>query len=132
MLSTQREAGARWILAMAVAGLVALAATGTDASAQETCYRVVDLGTLGFTPIITDDIFGLNNANQAVFTAVVGGTKHAMIYLPTTAYGLAAGVHDLHDLAGPALGDESVVHDLNDAGIAVGWGKIGGERHAFV
>ncbi|MCH8316444.1 MAG: hypothetical protein IIA64_10760 [Planctomycetes bacterium] len=104
----------------------------SSAAAQETCYRIVDLGELGFTPGI-DDISGINNANQAVFTAVVGGKKHAMLYLPAAAYDLAAGVHDLHDLAGAAIpGDESAVHDLNDAGIAVGWGEIGGERHAFV
>ncbi|MEE9129261.1 MAG: hypothetical protein V3T84_04535, partial [Phycisphaerales bacterium] len=119
------------------ASLIALAgclswAVVWPAAAQDTCYRVVDLGTLGFTPNI-DHIFGINNANQAVFTAEVGGKKHAMLYLPVDAFGLTAGVHDLHELAGAAIpGDESVAHDINAAGIAVGWGKIGGERHAFV
>lgn len=112
--------------AIAGSGLVALSAMGED------CYRVVDLGELGFVPTI-DHIFGINNANQAVFTADVAGKKRAMLYLPVAAFDLAAGVHDLHTLAGAAIpGDESVVHDLNDAGIAVGWAKIGADRHAFV
>ncbi len=116
---------------LAVAGCLS-GAVVWPAAAQETCYRIVDLGALGFTPGI-DDISGINNANQAVFTAMVGGNKHAMLYLPADAFGLTAGVHDLHMLAGAAIpGDESAVHDLNDAGIAVGWGEIGGERHAFV
>ncbi len=60
-----------------------------------------------------------------------------MLYLPVAAFGLTAGVHDLHTLAEPALGDESTVHDLNDAGIAVGWADIEVspntlEKHAFV
>ena len=63
---------------------------------------------------------------------MVGGKKHAMLYLPADAFGLAAGVHDLHTLAGPDIGDESAAHDINDAGIAVGWGENGGEKHAFV
>ncbi len=104
----------------------------TPAAAQDDCYRVVDLGILGFVPTI-DHIFGINNANQAVFTANVAGKKHAMLYLPVAAFDLAAGVHDLHDLAGPGMpGDESVAHDINAAGIVVGWGKIAGQKHAFV
>ena len=100
------------------------------------CYRVVDLGEIGFTAG-ADDTFGINNANQAVFTAVVGGKKHAMLYLPVGAYDLAAGVHDLHTLAGAAIDDESAAHDINADGIVVGWAGIEVspstfEQHAFV
>ncbi len=120
---------------LALAGCLSWAVVWS-AAAQETCYRIVDLGTLGFTPDIVD-IFGINNANQAVFTAMVGGKKHAMLYLPADAFGLAAGVHDLHDLAEPEIGDESVAHDINSAGIVVGWAGIEVEpgtfeQHAFV
>ncbi len=91
-----------------------------SATAQDTCYRIVDLGALGFTPVITEGIFGINNANQAVFTAVVNGKKHAMLYLPADAFDLTAGVHDLHTLANLDAGVESAAHDINDAGIVVG------------
>ncbi len=115
-----------------VAVAAATLAVSNPAAAQEDCYRIIDLGPLGFTPFM-DDISGINNANQAVFTAVAGGKKHAMLYLPVGAYDLAAGVHDLHVLAGPDIGgDESAAHDINDAGIVVGWGEIEGEKHAFV
>ena len=110
---------------MAGIGLLTVSAMGED------CYHIVDLGALGFTPG-AEDIFGINNANQAVFTTVVAGKKHAMLYLPVGAYGLVAGVHDLNDLAGPDIGDESAAHDINEAGIVVGWGEIQGEQHAFV
>lgn len=116
---------------MSVAAGGALVAV-SPAPAQDTCYRVVDLGILGFVPTI-DHIFAINNANQAVFTANVAGKKHAMLYLPVAAYDLAAGVHDLHTLAGAEItGDQSVAHDINSAGIVVGWAKIGSDRRAFV
>lgn len=112
--------------AMAGIGLLTVSAMGED------CYHIVDLGALGFTPG-ENDIFGINNANQAVFTTVVAGKKHAMLYLPAAAYNLTAGVHDLHALAGPDItGDESAAHDINEAGIVVGWAEIGSEQHAFV
>ena len=111
---------------MAGIGLLTVSAMGED------CYHIVDLGALGFTPG-AEDIFGINNANQAVFTAEVDGKKHAMLYLPVGAYTLAAGVHDLHVLAGAVItGDESAAHDINEAGIVVGWAEIGSEQHAFV
>lgn len=102
-----------------------------SAAAQDTCYRVVDLGALGFTPLI-DDFLGINNANQAVFTAVIGGQKHAMLYLPADDYDLTAGVHDLHALAGFDAAEGSGVHDINDAGLAVGWATFDDEQHAVV
>ena len=117
----------------AIAGIGLLT---VSAMAQEDCYRIIDLGELGFTPS-ENDIFGINNANQAVFTAVVAGEKHAMLYLPVDAFGLAAGVHDLHDLAGSVVGDASAAHDINSAGIVVGWAGIEVspntfQQHAFV
>ena len=103
----------------------------TVSAMAEDCYHIVDLGVLGFTPGI-EDVFGINNANQAVFTAMVGGKKHAMLYLPAPAYNLTAGVHDLHTLAGPAIGDASAAHDINSAGIVVGSTTVGLFKHAFV
>jgi uncharacterized membrane protein len=117
---------------VAVAAAAATLAVSNPASAQEDCYHIIDLGEIGFTPGI-EDISGINNANQAVFTAMVSGKKHAMLYLPVGAYDLAAGVHDLHVLAGAAItGDESAAHDINEAGIVVGWAEIQGEQRAFV
>ncbi len=105
-----------------------------SAAAQEACYEITDLGALGFTPGSVN-VFGVNNAGEAVFTAVVDGKRHAMLYLPLPAYNLAAGCHDLHLLAGNPLAQaqSSLAHDLNDAGVVVGRVKtVSGQLLAFV
>jgi len=46
---------------------------------------------------------------------------HAFLWLPKADYGLAAGMHDLTDLAGlTAVGKNGVAFDINDDGIVVG------------
>jgi hypothetical protein len=102
------------------------------AAAQGRCYEVIDLGPIGFLPGGAGALFGINNNDQGVFTAEVNGKKHAILYLPTDAFDLTAGCIDLHDLANLGPTTESVAHDISDAGIAVGWAEIAGERHAFV
>ena len=119
---------------VAIAAAAAPLAVSNPALAQDRCYRVIDLGPIGFLPDGAGALFGINNNDQGVFTAEVNQKKHAMLYLPTDAFGLTAGCVDLH-----LLGDldnqgysQSVVHDISEAGIAVGWAQIAGERHAFV
>lgn len=119
------------LVAIAAAAPLALS---SPASALDRCYRVIDLGSIGFHPDGAGALFGLNNNDQGVFTAEVNNKQHAMLYLPTDAFGVTAGCVDLH-----LLGDldnqgysQSVVHDISEAGIAVGWAEIAGERHAFV
>ena len=82
-------------MSVAAGGALAL----SSPVAAEDCYRIIDLGPLGFLPIGHNDLFGINNNGQGVFTAEVNQKKHAMLYLPTAAFNLAAGCHDLHDLA---------------------------------
>ena len=102
------------------------------------CYRVVDIKALGFIPFPGFEIFGINNLGQAVFTVEVdvngSDKKHAFLYLPAAAYGLAAGSHDLHELAGAKLDQDGVsrVHDLNDAGVVIGQARVGAYSLAFV
>ena len=119
---------------VAIATAAAPLAVSSPAAAQDRCYRVINLGPIHFGPFGDEALFGINNNDQGVFTAEVNGKKHAMLYLPTATFNLAAGCHDLH-----LLGDldnqgysESVVHDLNDAGIAVGSATINGLTHAFI
>ncbi len=91
---------------------------GVSVASAQTCYRLTDIRALGFLPGI-DDILGINSAGEAAFTAVVNAEKHAFVWLPQPNYGLAAGPHDLHLLAGLG-GGESAAHDINDAGFVAG------------
>ena len=126
------------VLCVSIAAGAALVALSQAPAHAQNCFKITDLGKIrgGIAP---PGPFGINNHNEAVFTvdvALVGLTKnHAFVYLPVAAYGLAAGCHDLHALAGLDTRDpdsQSVVHDLNDAGIAVGSATIDHVTHAFV
>ena len=77
---------------LAGAALILLAAN--VATAQQTCYRVTDLGALNFAPGL-DDIFGINNLGEVAFTVDVDpgvpADKHAFLWLPQPNYGFATG-----------------------------------------
>ena len=70
-------------LAGAAFGLIAV-----NTATAQTCYRVTDLRALGFLPGI-HDIFGINSAGEAAFTAEVNGVRHAFVWLPNPNYGRA-------------------------------------------
>lgn len=118
-----------WASALATACCLSFAFVWS-AAAGDTCYKITDLGALGFTPG-SDTVFGINNNDEAVFTALVGGKKHAMLYLPAAAYHLTAGCHDLHSLAGLHADAESAAYEINNAGMAVGWADIEVEPDTF-
>lgn len=86
-------------------------------------YRIVDLGEIGFVPlvVIAQGSFAINNHGEVAYardTAISAGSEiRAWIWLPEDAYTLDAGRHDLADLAEQG---ESAAWDINDAGIVVG------------
>ena len=78
--------------------------------------------------------FAINNSQQVVFNVETKtpSQKRAYLFLQTAASGLVPGCHDLHALAGFDPAQNSGVHDINDAGLAVGWATFLGEQHAVV
>jgi hypothetical protein len=93
-------------------------------------YKMIDLGPTNelFIPTYEDNTFGINVHGEVAFTRVVdvdpgGGVTlkaHAHLFLPQAAYGLAAGIHDLHDLSGLSGSDISFGNDISDDGYVVG------------
>lgn len=118
---------------VAIAAGAAPLAVCSPAAAQDRCYRLIDLGPIGFGPGGAEALFGINNNNQGVFTAEVNGKKHAMLYLPAPAYGFTEpGCYDLHALAGLPADQTSVAHDINENGIVAGYRTVDGFRRAFI
>ena len=118
---------------VAIAAGAAPLAVCSPAAAQDRCYRVIDLGPIGFGPGGANALFGLNNNDQGVFTAEVNGKKHAMLYLPAPAYGFTEpGCYDLHELANIPADQTSVAHDINESGIVAGYRLVDGNRRAFI
>ncbi|MCH8824837.1 MAG: hypothetical protein IH984_15175 [Planctomycetes bacterium] len=111
-------------------GVVALSAS--VASAQDRCFRMIDLGEIGEVAE-TSGPFGINNTGLAVFTKMVNGQRHAFVNVNSSSLNIiGAGNFDLHDLSGLEAGGESVAHDVNDSDIAVGWATFNGDKHAVV
>ncbi len=136
----------RYAIRLSAVGALGLFAATAPAA---TTYRVLDLTPLGFEP--TDwgtgfeDILAVNAMGAVVGSFMVdtdpgsGVTlkRHAFLWLPAPAYGLCEGLHDLHAEANGGLGlpeDESVAHDINDAGFVCGQagGTIAGVGQAVV
>ncbi len=66
--------------------------------------------------ITSDDLLGINNNNEVAGTMIVGGDRHAFVWLPAPNHGLSAGLIDLHD----AGDDTSRAHAISDNGYVVG------------
>lgn len=86
------------------------------------CYAITDLGTLGGTgsiPFGAGSIaYSINDAGQVVGeAATAGGDTHAFLWLPAPAYGLPAGMNDLH---WPLDAETSFARDINNHGYVVG------------
>jgi hypothetical protein len=85
---------------------------------------VADIGSDNGTgvPEIGDNSPGINNLGQAcgIYNSATLGTLRAFVWLPRAQYGLAAGLHDLNDLADLTGFTFSMAMDLNDNAYVVG------------
>jgi hypothetical protein len=99
-----------------------------------------DIAIIGFQPDADGQgRFGINERGEIVFTKLVDSTYHAMLYLPQSAYGMNAGVHDLAEeivdaSQDPILTGHSYARDIGDEGFVVGQfeGTEPGEGKAFI
>lgn len=115
--------------ATAVCTVSAIVLTAAPAGGATT-YRALNLTPLGFQPADQgfgfEDILAINEGGAVVGSFVVNENRHAFLWLPAPAFGLCEGLHDLHLEALNADGthglseDESVAHDINEAGFVVG------------
>ncbi len=81
-----------------------------------------DLGTLGGD---VSRAYGINSADEVCGWAELAGPDHdvhAFVWLPTSAYGLPAGINDLGTLTGYKRAE---AYDVNDSGQTVGQASTG-------
>jgi len=85
-------------------------------------WQVVEVADLSFTPSVDEnsstDLFRINNDGWIAFPNVVNGERHAMLWIPFSLDGFAAGVYDLTALSGSS--SPGIARDLNDARQIVG------------
>jgi hypothetical protein len=94
---------------------------------------VIDLGDIGFEIDDPGDegSFGINDWGEVAFALLDGGSIKSAIWLPASAYGLAAGTH-LPSV--PAPGHPSMLRECNETGVFVGQagGLLDGEGRGLV
>lgn len=124
MVSTREKV----IVALTLCGACLFATE--DAFGQVPRFRLTDLGlpTNGVVP----KAHAINDHGQVVGEVTYdhagqNEAEHAFLWLPEADYGLAAGMHDLTDLAGlTAAGQDGAAFDINDDGIIVGSQDLAG------
>jgi hypothetical protein len=115
-------------------------ASAPDARAAPPQYTMEEIEIIGFQPDADGQgRFGINERGEIAFTKLGEGVYHAMLFLPQSAYGMSAGVHDLAEeivdaSQDPILTGHSYARDIGDEGFAVGQfeGTEPGAGKAFV
>lgn len=104
---------------------ISLAAPGASAGPV---YQIMDLGTIGGD---FSRAFAINNQNQIVGISNNSGNRNRpFIWLPSSAYGLRAGMNDLGTLPG---GDSAQGLAISNNGYVTGWSTVAqGSVRAFL